>query len=88
MSNTTKMNEENDILQADTATGERVEFTKEMRKDYTILSPDMLPVHFKLFRGKQCTCVEIAPINGNGVVLSRLPIAEIPVKEACLVFRR
>ncbi len=50
MSNTTKMNEENDILQADTATGERVEFTKEMRKDYTILIPDMLPVHFKLLR--------------------------------------
>jgi len=30
--------------------GERVEFTKEMRKDYTILIPDMLPVHFKLIR--------------------------------------
>lgn len=28
----------------------RVEFTKEMRKDYTILIPDMLPVHFKLLR--------------------------------------
>ncbi len=30
--------------------GERIEFTKEMRKDYTILIPDMLPVHFKLIR--------------------------------------
>lgn len=29
---------------------ERVEFTKEMKKDYTILIPDMLPVHFKLLR--------------------------------------
>ena len=28
----------------------RIEFTKEMRKDYTILIPDMLPVHFKLLR--------------------------------------
>ncbi len=28
----------------------RVEFTKEMKKDYTILIPDMLPVHFKLLR--------------------------------------
>ncbi len=28
----------------------RVEFTKEMRKEYTILIPDMLPVHFKLLR--------------------------------------
>lgn len=30
--------------------GDRIEFTKEMRKDYTILIPDMLPVHFKLIR--------------------------------------
>ena len=27
---------------------ERVEFTREMKKDYTILVPDMLPVHFSL----------------------------------------
>ena len=27
-----------------------MEFTKEMRKEYTILIPDMLPVHFKLLR--------------------------------------
>lgn len=33
-----------------TANDERVEFTKEMRKEYTILIPDMLPVHFKLLR--------------------------------------
>lgn len=25
---------------------ERVEFTQEMKKDYTILVPNMLPVHF------------------------------------------
>lgn len=31
-------------------TAERIEFTKEMKKDYTILIPDMLPVHFKLLR--------------------------------------
>lgn len=30
--------------------GDRVEFTREMKKDYTILIPDMLPVHFKLLR--------------------------------------
>jgi predicted nucleotide-binding protein (sugar kinase/HSP70/actin superfamily) len=29
---------------------QRVEFTKEMKKDYTILIPDMLPVHFQLLR--------------------------------------
>lgn len=33
-----------------TANNERIEFTKEMRKEYTILIPDMLPVHFKLLR--------------------------------------
>ena len=27
---------------------EYVEFTKEMKKDYTILAPNMLPIHFKL----------------------------------------
>lgn len=32
------------------ANAERVEFTKEMKKDYTILIPDMLPVHFKLLK--------------------------------------
>lgn len=40
-----EMNEQNATL-----SGERIEFTKEMRKDYTILIPDMLPVHFKLIR--------------------------------------
>lgn len=41
---------ENDNLVAETADGGRVEFTKQMRKNYTILIPDMLPVHFKLLR--------------------------------------
>ena len=27
----------------------RLLFTKEMKKDYTILAPNMLPIHFKLF---------------------------------------
>ncbi len=43
-------NQDNDMLQVHVASGERVEFTKEMRKEYTILIPDMLPVHFKLLR--------------------------------------
>ena len=43
-------NHDDDIIQVHVASGERVEFTKEMRKDYTILIPDMLPVHFKLLR--------------------------------------
>ena len=29
---------------------ERVEFTKEMKKDYTILIPNMLEIHFRLLR--------------------------------------
>lgn len=40
-----EMNEQNTAVN-----GQRIEFTKEMRKDYTILIPDMLPVHFKLIR--------------------------------------
>ena len=43
-------NQDNDMIQVHVASGERVEFTKEMRKEYTILIPDMLPVHFKLLR--------------------------------------
>lgn len=49
MSNTINPMEENEMLQVH-VNGERVEFTKEMRKNYTILIPDMLPVHFKLLR--------------------------------------
>ena len=30
--------------------GERVEFTREMKRDYTILIPNMLPVHLKLVK--------------------------------------
>ena len=29
---------------------DRIEFTKEMKRDYTILIPNMLPVHLKLVR--------------------------------------
>lgn len=42
-------NQENTTVNA-IVDGGRIEFTKEMRKDYTILIPDMLPVHFKLIR--------------------------------------
>ena len=34
---------------------ERVVFTEEMRKDYTILIPTMLPVHFKMIAKTMCT---------------------------------
>ncbi len=44
-----EVNEQNTTINA-MVSGERIEFTKEMRKDYTILIPDMLPVHFKLIR--------------------------------------
>lgn len=46
MSGTNSLNS----IENTTMNGERVEFTKEMKKDYTILIPDMLPVHFKLIR--------------------------------------
>ena len=50
MSEIMNENQNNDMIQVHVASGERVEFTKEMRKEYTILIPDMLPVHFKLLR--------------------------------------
>ena len=50
MSERVNTNHDDDIIQVHVASGERVELTKEMRKDYTILIPDMLPVHFKLLR--------------------------------------
>ena len=50
MSERVNANYDDNIIQVHVASGERVEFTKEMRKDYTILIPDMLPVHFKLLR--------------------------------------
>lgn len=37
-------------IEKNVAMNSPIEFTKEMRKDYTILIPDMLPVHFKLLR--------------------------------------
>ena len=43
---------------------EKVAFTKEMRKDYTILCPQMSPVHFSLLE---------AAFNANGYHLEVLP---------------
>ena len=28
----------------------RLEFTKEMRREYTILAPNMAPIHFEMMR--------------------------------------
>lgn len=49
MSENREQTECNTVINA-SINAERVEFTKEMKKDYTILIPDMLPVHFKLLR--------------------------------------
>ena len=43
---------------------EKVSFTKEMRKDYTILCPQMSPVHFSLLE---------AAFNANGYHMEVLP---------------
>ena len=43
---------------------EKVSFTKEMRKDYTILCPQMSPVHFSLLQ---------AAFNANGYNMEVLP---------------
>ncbi|WP_290771036.1 2-hydroxyacyl-CoA dehydratase [Anaerofustis sp.] len=34
----------------------RIEFTKDMKKDYTILSPQMSPIHFSLFEAALNAC--------------------------------
>lgn len=49
----------------------RVEFTKEMKKDYTILAPNMMPIHFKLFENLFRSYgynVEILQTRGRGIV--------------------
>jgi len=38
------------------STYNRVVFTKEMKKNYTILCPDMSPIHFNLLEAAFCSC--------------------------------
>ncbi len=50
---------------------ERVVFTKEMRKDYTILCPQMSPIHFSLFQAAFNTCgyhLEVLPNDNKNAV--------------------
>ncbi len=50
---------------------DHVEFTKEMKKDYTILAPNMLPIHFKLFENlfhAEGYHVEILQTRGRRIV--------------------
>ena len=52
-----------------------IEFTKEMKKDYTILVPDMAPVHFKIIMPvfiQEGYHVELLDNQGSGVVNSGL----------------
>ena len=49
----------------------RVEFTKEMTRDYTILAPNMLPIHFELIKNVFCKKgyhIEILKNEGRAVV--------------------
>ena len=41
---------------------ERIEFTREMKRDYAILMPNMLPVHFRLIR-------DVFRLHGYNMVL-------------------
>lgn len=48
-----------------------IQFTKEMKKDYTILVPNMLPIHFKLIASVMKTYgynMEILENSGNEVI--------------------
>ncbi len=50
---------------------ERVIFTKEMRKDYTILCPQMSPIHFELLEPALRSCgynVEVLPNDNRAAV--------------------
>ena len=52
-------------------TTNRVEFTKEMKKDYLILAPNMAPIHFKLFENLFTSYgyhVEILQTRGRRIV--------------------
>jgi len=54
---------------------ERVIFTKEMKKDYTVLIPNMLPIHMDLIRDVMCKAgfkAEVMKNNGPSVVTEGL----------------
>ena len=51
----------------DNSSYERVYFTKEMRKDYTILIPEMSPIHFQFLE---------AAIGSEGYKVKRLPTVD------------
>lgn len=54
---------------------ERIEFTKEMKKEYTILVPDMLPIHFKMLSSVFISAgynIENLTNDGKGVVQAGL----------------
>ena len=58
-------------IQVNNAAHNRVIFTKEMRKDYTILVPQMSPIHFELLEPAFASCgynVEILPDPARSAV--------------------
>ncbi len=60
--------EKNNVLhKEDDSSYERVYFTKEMRKDYTILIPEMSPIHFQFLE---------AAIGSEGYKVKRLPTVD------------
>lgn len=44
---------------------EKVKFTKQMKKDYTILCPQMSPIHFDLLQPAFCSCGYRLEVLGN-----------------------
>lgn len=66
----------------------RVLFTKQMREEgYTILAPNMLPVHFKLFaKAFQQAGYNVVPLTSSGRRLSTKACTTsttIPVTRRC-----
>ena len=65
---------------------DRVEFTKEMKKEgYTILAPNMAPIHFRLFENLFASYgynVEILQTRGRQIVDEGLSTT-IPATRRC-----
>ena len=67
---------------------DRVEFTKEMKKEgYTILAPNMAPIHFRLFENLFASYgynVEILQTRGRQIVDEGLNMSTtIPATRRC-----
>ena len=56
----------------------RLLFTKEMKEEYTILMPQMLPIHFGMFRKiLELEGYNVVQLNNGGKLYTQLKIDDI-----------